>query len=101
MQLAAEPCSDTMRLVCRMILKTDLDSFYLYMSLGALYWNDFLRLAKECGFLDPRMIKDSPITIENDAMKTLLGPIEFYSATYRYTYQLQLTAHIAIAMNFD
>mmetsp|Transcript_29592 Transcript_29592/g.28321 ORF Transcript_29592/g.28321 Transcript_29592/m.28321 type:complete len:361 (+) Transcript_29592:103-1185(+) len=50
---------------------------------GCLYWNDFLRLAKECGFKDPRLVKDAPITIENDAMKTLLGPIEFFSATYR------------------
>ena len=32
---------------------------------------------------DPRLVKDAPITIENDAMKTLLGPIEFFSATYR------------------
>ena len=52
-------------------------------NLGALYWNDFLRLAKECGFKDPRLVKDAPITIENAPMKTLLGPIEFFSATYR------------------
>jgi arsenite methyltransferase len=33
--------------------------------------------------MDPRVVKDAPIIIENDAMKTLLGPIEFFSATYR------------------
>ena len=50
---------------------------------GALYWNDFLRLSKECGFLDPRLVKDSVITIANPAVEEKLGPIDFFSATYR------------------
>lgn len=25
---------------------------------GALYWNDFLRLSKNCGFIDPRLYED-------------------------------------------
>jgi len=29
---------------------------------GALYWNDFQRLAKECGFLDPRLVKSNPVS---------------------------------------
>lgn len=50
---------------------------------GALYWNDFLNLAKKCGFLDPRLVKDSPITVENQNLESKLGRIKFYSATYR------------------
>jgi arsenite methyltransferase len=30
---------------------------------GALYWNDFERLAQKCGFSDPRLVKDSEITV--------------------------------------
>ena len=30
---------------------------------GALYWNDFERLAQKCGFTDPRLVKDSEITV--------------------------------------
>ena len=55
---------------------------------GALYWNDFQNLAKRCGFADPRLVEDSPITIENaDVQRTIdeagQGNLEFYSATYR------------------
>jgi arsenite methyltransferase len=50
---------------------------------GAYYWNDFTRAAKAAGFLDPRLVADSPITVENDAVKEKLGQIEFHSATYR------------------
>ncbi len=50
---------------------------------GALYWNDFINLAKECGFTDPRLVESSPITIENKEVQNLIGHIEFYSATYR------------------
>ena len=50
---------------------------------GALYWNDFLSLAKKHGFNDPRLVEDRPLTIENDEIKALLNPIRFYSATYR------------------
>ena len=50
---------------------------------GALYWNDFLNLAKRHGFADPRLVEDRPLTIENDAIKELLNPIQFFSATYR------------------
>lgn len=50
---------------------------------GALYWNDFLRLAKEAGFADPRLVKSSPITIDNPEAEAKIGHIRFYSATYR------------------
>lgn len=50
---------------------------------GALYWNDFLAFAKQAGFLDPRLVKDRPVRIENKELAVRTGLIRFYSATYR------------------
>ena len=50
---------------------------------GALYWNDFVNLAKKCGFGDPRLVEDSRITIKNKALEAKCGNVNFYSATYR------------------
>lgn len=50
---------------------------------GALYWNDFLRISREAGFADPRLVKDSRITIHNAEIERKVGHIDFYSATYR------------------
>ena len=50
---------------------------------GALYWNDFLPMAKQAGFLDPRLVTSRPIEVENDAMRQKLGQARFFSATYR------------------
>lgn len=50
---------------------------------GALYWNDFITLAKKCGFLDPRLVEDRPLAIDNPQIEKLIGHIDFYSATYR------------------
>jgi arsenite methyltransferase len=55
---------------------------------GALYWNDFVNMAKTAGFADPRLVEDAPITIENPAVAAMVsetghGAIAFYSATYR------------------
>jgi len=50
---------------------------------GALYWNDFQNLAKQVGFLDPRLVEDRPLTIDNDEVKKHIGHINFFSATYR------------------
>lgn len=50
---------------------------------GALYWNDFLRLATKVGFADPRLVEDRPITMENREIGKRIGHINFYSATYR------------------
>lgn len=50
---------------------------------GALYWNDFLALAKSQGFADPRLVSDRPISLGNPALAEKLGSTRFYSATYR------------------
>ena len=50
---------------------------------GALYWNDFLPMAKEAGFRDPRLVTSRPITVENETMRAKLGQAQFFSATYR------------------
>lgn len=50
---------------------------------GALYWNDFLPIAKKAGFLDPRLVTSRPLDINDDAVKAKLGAAKFYSATYR------------------
>ncbi len=50
---------------------------------GALYWNDFLNIAKKAGFTDPRAVEDRRITIENEEVEALVGDISFYSVTYR------------------
>lgn len=55
---------------------------------GALYWNDFIHLAKRAGFPDPRLVEDAPITISNKQVQASVrdsghAGLEFYSATYR------------------
>ncbi len=50
---------------------------------GALYWNDFVNLAKSAGFTDPRLVEDRPLGINNESVKARVGDIRFYSATYR------------------
>lgn len=50
---------------------------------GALYWNDLIGLAKQSGFVDPRLVSDSPITVDNGELAALVGGLHFYSATYR------------------
>ena len=50
---------------------------------GALYWNDFLHLSKEVGFIDPRSVESRELTIENEEVKKKVGNIKFYSVTYR------------------
>lgn len=50
---------------------------------GALYWNDFINLAKQCGFHDPRLVEDRPLSIDNKAIEKRIGHIDFFSATYR------------------
>ncbi|MFW8637515.1 methyltransferase domain-containing protein [Cribrihabitans pelagius] len=50
---------------------------------GALYWNDFLSIAREAGFNDPRMVTARPLTIENPALERRVAPLKFLSATYR------------------
>ena len=50
---------------------------------GALYWNDFLRLARQAGFIDPRLLTDRPLAITDPALAALAGAVRFYSADYR------------------
>jgi len=50
---------------------------------GALYWNDFLTMAKRAGFVDPRLVADRPLSIHNTDLRAKLAPAQFFSATYR------------------
>lgn len=50
---------------------------------GSFYWNDFLTAAKAVGFIDPRLVADNPITIQNEQLARKVGEASFYSATYR------------------
>lgn len=50
---------------------------------GALYWNDFLNIAKTVGFTDPRVIDSHKIVIEDQRIAKVIGNINFYSVTYR------------------
>lgn len=50
---------------------------------GALYWNDFLRLAHMAGFADPRLVEDRPLNITDPALAEKTAGLQFYSATYR------------------
>ncbi len=50
---------------------------------GALYWNDFLNVAKQAGFADPRLVTDRPLEVTDPDLKAKLGQARFFSATYR------------------
>ncbi|MEY4064775.1 MAG: hypothetical protein RIR26_983 [Pseudomonadota bacterium] len=50
---------------------------------GALYWNDFVALAKATGFADPRLVEDRTLEVTDPKLKELIGSVRFYSATYR------------------
>ena len=58
------------------------------INVSTLFWNGFHHLAKKCGFIDPRLVDDSIITVNNKAVQETIsksgsGNLEFYSATYR------------------
>lgn len=50
---------------------------------GALYWKDFDRLAHRHGFADPRLCESRPLNITDPTLAARVGPLRFYSATYR------------------
>lgn len=50
---------------------------------GALYWNDFLKLSKDIGFGDPRLVTARPLTVDDAELAQKTGQARFYSATYR------------------
>ncbi|MBE1276623.1 methyltransferase domain-containing protein [Enterovibrio baiacu] len=60
---------------------------------GALYWNDFVNLAKKAGFADPRLVEDRPISIDNQKIISKVGHINFFSATYRLFKLPELESH--------
>lgn len=50
---------------------------------GALYWNDFVRLAQRHGFADPRLVEDRPLEVTDPELARRIGNLRFFSATYR------------------
>jgi len=50
---------------------------------GALYWNDFLHIARGAGFADPRLVEGRVLSIAEPEIAARVAPIRFYSATYR------------------
>ncbi len=50
---------------------------------GALYWGDFLTLAKAAGFRDPRLVTSRPLAITDREVWEKIGAARFYSVTYR------------------
>ena len=50
---------------------------------GALYWGDFIALAKQAGFADPRLVTSRPLAIGDASVAQKLDGIAFHSATYR------------------
>ncbi len=50
---------------------------------GALYWGDFVPMAKAAGFADPRLVSDRPLGINDAAIAAMLDGIAFHSANYR------------------
>lgn len=50
---------------------------------GALYTNDFFRLAHQVGFVQPRRVTGRPLEIRQPAVQAKLRGINFASVTYR------------------
>ena len=50
---------------------------------GALYWGDFVPMAKAAGFADPRLVSDRPLDINDAGIAAKLDGIAFHSATWR------------------
>lgn len=50
---------------------------------GALYYNDFERIARSAGFFEPRIVSKRTVDITNEEILKLVGNITFYSITYR------------------
>lgn len=50
---------------------------------GALYNEDFRRLAREAGFADPRVLSSSRIDVTDAELAEIVGNAKFTSITYR------------------
>lgn len=57
---------------------------------GALYTEDFRRIAQQVGFVDPRILSVSEIKVADKALQHLVGNAKFYSITYRLFKQRNL-----------
>lgn len=50
---------------------------------GALYWNDFLSVARSVGFGDPRLVESRTLTVDDPELARRTKPVRFFSATCR------------------
>lgn len=50
---------------------------------GALYWGDFVRLARTSGFADVRLVEDDPVDMTDPEIAARVGDIRFRAATCR------------------
>lgn len=50
---------------------------------GALYWKYLHKIAESVGFSRPRIVSVTPVPVEREDFKKLLGDIKFASVTYR------------------
>ena len=50
---------------------------------GALYWGDYLEIAKQAGFADPRVFEHRPLSIVDQKVKDKIEGIKFASVTAR------------------
>ncbi|NOQ63942.1 MAG: methyltransferase domain-containing protein, partial [Methyloprofundus sp.] len=50
---------------------------------GALYWEDFRRIMQELGCPDVRVVKESPIALEDSEVEAKIGMVTFRSVTIR------------------
>lgn len=50
---------------------------------GALYWADYQAIAREAGFLDPRVVSHRPLAMMDAGLQDKLDPIRFASVTAR------------------
>ena len=50
---------------------------------GALYWDDYIQIVKNAGFLDPRVFDHRPLSIIDQKVKDKIDPIKFASVTAR------------------
>merc|ERR1712098_749798 len=50
---------------------------------GALYTGDFVRICRDVGFTDPRVLSMDPVVVTDPELKDVVGEAEFFSITYR------------------
>nr|XP_056706423.1 arsenite methyltransferase [Euleptes europaea] len=50
---------------------------------GALWWEDLYKIAEDAGFLPPRLVTASRISISNKELEKVVGDCQFVSVTFR------------------